>query len=214
MSVRRKYIWALVVSVGLLSAYSLYRWLSPGEESVEEVARKCLAYIESRDARSLIRYVSDWEKDLLELDEEKLQVFLNFLWERLEGFTPQGEPKLDTTSSGMVTILRKYAHPDGRRTAVGCDVAVSDRGPKVEGLIAVLSHTIWKTYTPVHGWDWEVRAYVVSKSLPDFERLPIRGFVDFNLEHSRGVMEPRVWTWREWADRAIKQWQERRKRTG
>ncbi|MCL6624522.1 MAG: hypothetical protein K6T17_07910, partial [Fimbriimonadales bacterium] len=142
MSIRRKYVWALVIVVGLLGAHYLYRWFFPREESLEEAARKCLAYIESRDARSLMRYVSDWERDLLDLDEEKLQVFLNFLWERLDGFTPQGEPELDkATYIGMVSISRKYVHPDGRRSVVGCDVALSDKGPKVQGLISVLSHT-------------------------------------------------------------------------
>lgn len=212
MRVRRGYLWALMVCIGLLGISLLHRLLAR-EETPEEVAKKCLHYLETRNVGALLRYITDEERDLLELDEEKLEVFLNrFFWKRLEGFTPSGEVKVETYFTGSVEASRGYVHPDGRRSHVATMAALTEKGPRVSELIArvfLAGLEASLTRDQRNADQLDLLAYLLPKVLPEMERLPVRGFVQFSDD---GPFEARLRTWSDYTKEMLERWRERQKR--
>ncbi len=213
MSVRRGYVWALGFCVALLGASLLYRWLSPREDPLEEVARKCLGYLEGRNVRGLLWYLTDEEKELLDLDKEKMSLFLNeFLWRRLEGFAPQGEVKIERSGTRTaVWASRVYVHPDGRRCSFFMVVVPTEKGPRLKEFVLSTTVSILETYLTKeqrNADDLELLAYASRQAMPDLNRLPIRGIVRFETE---GTFQPRMLTWSEWANEWTERWRKKRR---
>ncbi|MER3414234.1 MAG: hypothetical protein C4341_08390, partial [Armatimonadota bacterium] len=170
-------------------------------ETLEEAALKCMDALERGDAASLLRYVTEEEKQVTGLDESKLDAFLRrFYQPRMEGFKATGDEAdlLDYTQ--RLYLDRTYVHPDGRVVVVSVAVTATDNGPKLERLITDILFSGLAADWPrdpkqrppaVPGM---VASYEPMKdALTVLEALPLQGFGI--LDEVAGTM--RLCRWRE-----------------
>ncbi len=209
MSIRRGYGICLAFCVALLGAFLLYRLLAPREETPEEVAKKCVEYFEARNARGLLRYAMDVERDLLELDEEKIRTLLDRVWESLEGFAPQGEIKVESYGDGSAVAFRVYTHPDGRESSFRLVVHPTEKGQRSVDLVFSLVGAFLAAGVPKEQRNAdavELFASVLHHRLPDLNRLPVRGVVLFRADYTFQML-----TWSEWANEWTERWRKKRR---
>lgn len=133
----RKRVFALSVAtivVVVAAAYIVKHFFF--QETLHQAARRVLRAMQNFDAGTLMSYVSDEEKELANLSEDKLQRFFNeFLKPHLKGFRPveliqSTEYKL----RGGYELLQECQHPDGRRTFSNVVVMITENGIKVKSL--------------------------------------------------------------------------------
>ena len=134
---KRSWLWAAVAFAGICTAVALY--LRP--PTLEQVARRGLKAIETRDAKLLIRNMTREEVRALKLDDRNLRRFLDsFVGRRLSGFVRTGGPKITPLSeSKQLIAVQEYTHPDGRRVRVGITTAMTQDGPRITSAIASLT---------------------------------------------------------------------------
>lgn len=215
-SVRRPFKTALwiVLGIGVISGVLQIIQRFRPVETIEEAARNCLEAVENGNTRHVLKYFREDEVDLLDLNFEKLDSFINgFLLPRLKGFKPEGDP---TLMPGAVTtaILRDYIHPEGRRVTIFLNFVETPDGPKMwHGTMQLISPAV-ASY-PV---DEEVRkawehtglfAYYLTKALPDLERLALKRVAI--PEDPEGIKLIAL-TWREYAKREQLRWEREAKR--
>ncbi len=195
------------VSLLLLGRVLLYRYLSY-EESLEEAGRKCLHYIETGNARALFQYVSDKEKEMLDLDLAKFETFMQFIKSRLNGFSPKGEPKIIVSNELGYHFTRVYSHPDGRTTSLFLSVRPTDRGPKLIPATSYLIRSALYTYVPKERMGEDAQKpliYGLQKAMSDLKNLPIPGYFETRFPIEKPRLQ--VWSWEEYAQRLYKQWE-------
>lgn len=208
LGMRKRYAaWAAVTAVVLLAILSV-RLLSR-EETLEQAARKCMAYLDSRDFGGLLRYTRADEIQELELDEAKLSSLVDeFYLPSLRGFKPVGADRLEFLGGpAILSVQRTLAHSDGRTVVVDLSVTPTPAGPKLYNLSADIALSALRTYWPkgmappsanaVLLWD---DAY--SKALPELQKLSLRRVA---FHHQQGIVSR---TWEEmaarWSHEALK----------
>src|SRR5687767_10448041 len=88
---KRKRAWG-IVALGFLAVIAAIIYFRP--PTLEQVARRGLKAVETRDASLLIRNLSRAEVNKLNLNERNVSRFLEtFVGRRLSGFVPTGVPK-------------------------------------------------------------------------------------------------------------------------
>jgi hypothetical protein len=198
---------ALGVSLLLLGGVILYRLLSY-EESMEEVARKCLHYIETGNSRALFRYVSREEKEMLDLDPGKFEVLFQFLKNRMSGFSPKGEAEVMWSDELGYHLVRSYAHPDGRTATLLLSVRPTDRGAKLIPATSKLVNTALGTYVPPERKfrePLENKIYALQKAMHDLKGLPLPGYFETQLPRENPRLQ--VLSWEEYAQVLAKRWE-------
>jgi hypothetical protein len=116
----------------VLCAVFLYR-LWNREPTLLEAATRSMSLLERGDARGLLAYVREGEKEVLELDEEKLDSLLRgYFLKRLSGFHVAGPDEITKYEAvSSLGLSRPYRHDDGRELIVSVTVTPSDDGPKM-----------------------------------------------------------------------------------
>lgn len=180
---RRKRAWVCLavglVAVGIAVALYLRR------PTLEQVARRGLKAVESRDANFLIRNLTRAEVSQLNLDERNLSRFLHtFVGRRLSGFVATGDPRITPfQSSQQLRADQEYVHPDGRRVVVGISTAMTPDGPRITAVIASLTLSMLMTDLPAGAGLPGGRARLafwgqaLQKALPDLASTGITGLV-------------------------------------
>jgi len=108
-----------LVILGAIALVYLIVWvlgLLRTPESPASVAARIEQAILAGDAETIFRYLSEEEKDVLELDEADVGRYLDeFILPMLQGFDPVGEPSANSgTDDGTVSRSQLMQHPDGR----------------------------------------------------------------------------------------------------
>ncbi|HWP30979.1 MAG TPA: hypothetical protein VNK96_04520 [Fimbriimonadales bacterium] len=131
---RRKLV--IIVLVSLLGVGGYLLWLLFSRETLLQVAEKVLLGIEKKDARLLMRYLSNEEKNLAGLNEENLQRFLNSFFNKgFQGFQRDGAPIIEISEVfHSLSLTQGYRHPDGREKSITITVAMTDEGIKAVNL--------------------------------------------------------------------------------
>ncbi|HWP30981.1 MAG TPA: hypothetical protein VNK96_04530 [Fimbriimonadales bacterium] len=117
------------------------------QETLDQAARRVLQAMQNFDAGTLMSYVSDEEKELANLSEDKLQRFFDeFVKPHLKGFRPVGQVEVLTfTIQGGLNMTQKYQHPDGRTTYLNSFVMITEKGIKTLNLTRFLY--LWALFT-------------------------------------------------------------------
>lgn len=166
-----------------LAAVLLFRYTAK-EETLLHAAETCMAAVERADARTLMRYIRDEEREILALNETKLATFLtSFCQKRMQGFERIGEDERTAlTGAGNLVLTRKYRHSDGREAYMMLTVMPSDHGPKLLNLVTEITFGTLSTYWPkeedqrppvVRGVFVNTKA--LEEAIADLETMPLEG---------------------------------------
>jgi len=149
------------------------------QETLDQAARRVLRAMENFDAGTLMAYMSEEEKELTNLSEDKLQRFLDeFLKPHLEGFKPVGSVRSTVFSlQGGKMLSQEYEHPDGRRTYLHVKVMITENGPKALSITYPLYYWFVDTQLPAEEFpSFEERSQFYADTTSKYKRqLEING---------------------------------------
>lgn len=186
MIVRKIRIWIYIGGVVLLAAIAIFLIkLLFFKETLLQAATRILVGIESGNARVLMRYVSEEERKLAQLNTDKLQTILDkFVLPSMEGFKRLGEPKpIPSKGHGILILYQAYQHSDGRKTERTITVAESEEGIVATTLTRTLVlptlATYWSSEKPFpYGMKkLEFFSNVIEKLAPTLRNAGLTGIV-------------------------------------
>ncbi|MEW5884808.1 MAG: hypothetical protein AB1725_11360 [Armatimonadota bacterium] len=131
----------MIAFLAVTACFGLYVWLRWPRPSLppDVVARRAMEAFVNGDYATLLGYVNEEEKELLNLNEESLAECVNRLYKpNTKGFKPSGEVVLHQASERDALAMQGYTHPDGRKFQVSILVAAGERDAEVYGLVFFL----------------------------------------------------------------------------
>lgn len=116
------------VIVSCLGALSLFLWNSLRQESPEGALQTLMGGIERRDARTILRYVSNEERKVLSLTERSLQEFLDkFVGPRIQGLQRSGPPSISLDEEQRLAVCSQgYVSRTGAKPVLGLTIYEAD----------------------------------------------------------------------------------------
>jgi len=132
---RRYFLIGSCISI-VVAVIAFFVWWIFLRETLLQAAQKLIRGVENRDARLLMGYMLEEEKELLGLNEEKLKLFLDRITaKRFQGFERYNEPTIFySEASGILSLTQPYRRRDGREAAIMIQVAKTDEGIKAPTL--------------------------------------------------------------------------------
>lgn len=124
---------ALVVIVATVLIVRNYFY----QETLKSVALKLINAVEHKDGSTLWQYMVDDEKQLLNADVRKLQMFLDrFVSVQFSGFQRTGEiQELVFEGQRSLLLIQKYRHSDGREVDLSINTVLTEDAVKAQFLI-------------------------------------------------------------------------------
>lgn len=171
--IRPPYLVAFVATAIAFGFYVWSKWPRPSPPP-EVIARRAMEAFEKGDYATLLRYVNDEEKEMLNLDEESFAELINrFYKPNTAGFESHGEITLPQASRTDALAMREYMHSDGRKYEMTLLVSTDADGPKVYGLVYLVVRAALHAKLPASVVDTGGPAYAQALLHAFEEELPV-----------------------------------------
>lgn len=171
----------LLAFIGIVFSYYIVKNIF-FPDTLKSVGMNVLSSIENQNYSIIIKYMMDDEKENLNVNEETLRNFFNFIYNpHLNGFRKIEIKDWAFPEQQSLAILIPLKHDDGRESGLTISTIVTEDGIKLLGLIQTLYIAVilanWDSEKPQTDSD-ELRRHwvkVTQNLLNDLERTGIKG---------------------------------------